>query len=251
MIANEKCRQHNLPPASPTPLQMSCLIIRYNSQNTVRILVNSKQIFALLKPKILTNRESPVIGGDSACPPNRPALCDCVVVPSFELSLRGMPWRRGRRHYMPYPPSALRRILRGFNKAQIFGRGKNDGEIQFHGKNQFCFVPRINRTTPIIPTIHATGRAIVGNSGAGIAHTVLEKVVVTVFDISDFSHLDPVFTLLTHVSAVFVADIRPGIAGLTLKLIFRQECHGTFVEVPGKCVRGYIKSADRRWRPVP
>ena len=104
--------------------------------------------------------------------------------------------------------------------------------VKFHTreKNQFCVVLRINRTIPIIPTIHAAGRAMVGNSGVGMAHTVLEKVVVTVFDTSDFSHLAPVFTLLTHVSAVFVADIRPGVAGLTLKLIFRQECHGTFVK---------------------
>jgi len=41
-------------------------------------------------PKISINCESPIIGGDSACPPPKtaPVLCDGVVVPSRELSLQ-------------------------------------------------------------------------------------------------------------------------------------------------------------------
>jgi len=51
-------------------------------------------------PKISTKCESPIIGGDSACPPRTaPALCDGVVVPSLELSLQwGAPKRWERKH---------------------------------------------------------------------------------------------------------------------------------------------------------
>jgi len=38
-------------------------------------------LLALRNPKISTNCKAPVYGGDSACPPEPAALCDCVVLP--------------------------------------------------------------------------------------------------------------------------------------------------------------------------
>ncbi len=41
-------------------------------------------------PEFSTKCKAPVYGGDSACPPEPPLrFCDCVVVPSLELSFRG------------------------------------------------------------------------------------------------------------------------------------------------------------------
>ena len=39
--------------------------------------------------------------GTVTVPPNRTALCDCVLLPFLKLSLQGVQLRRGQEHYMP------------------------------------------------------------------------------------------------------------------------------------------------------
>jgi hypothetical protein len=63
-------------------------------------------------PKFSTNYKATIFGGDSACPPEPPpALCDCVVLPSLELSFQWGCHAAGVEAFHAVASRALRKIF--------------------------------------------------------------------------------------------------------------------------------------------
>jgi hypothetical protein len=84
-------------------------------------------------PKSLTYCQSPFGRGQYLSRRTAPALCDCVVVPSLELSLRGMPQRRGRRHYAVAPGSLEKNRVRISTKPIFFILSHHTSIFSFGG----------------------------------------------------------------------------------------------------------------------
>ncbi len=73
----------------------------------------------------ISNSESPIFGGDSACPPEPPLRFTMVLYYLlWNYRSKGMPKRRGRRHYVPETKKSVEknivRISAKPNNLQIF-----------------------------------------------------------------------------------------------------------------------------------